>query len=111
MDPAVQRDPTRSSSPGSETSLGRRGSTTRRTTFRRRWPGCVSPKTSFACTPSASPESKASLEPEPTAQEDTLEGANDASFDAPVANVWRGDFVESVHRGRYAVRSTEGEAI
>jgi L-asparaginase II len=51
------------------------------------------------------------LEPEPTAQKDTLEGTNDVSFDVPIANVWRGNFVESIHRGRYAVRSTDGETI
>ncbi len=31
--------------------------------------------------------------------------------DAPVAAIWRGDLVESVHRGRYAVRGTGGEPI
>ena len=51
------------------------------------------------------------MEPEPTAQKDTLEGTNDVSFDVPIANIWRGNFVESIHRGRYAVRSTDGETI
>lgn len=34
-----------------------------------------------------------------------------ATLDAPVAAVWRGDLVESVHRGRYIVRGTDGGAI
>ncbi len=32
-------------------------------------------------------------------------------FDAPVATVWRGDLVESVHRGRHAVRDARGETL
>ncbi len=35
----------------------------------------------------------------------------DAPFDAPVVAVWRGDLVESVHRGRYVVRDARGEAL
>ncbi len=35
----------------------------------------------------------------------------DAPFDAPVAAVWRGDLVESVHRGRYVVRDARGETL
>src|SRR4051794_19229576 len=33
------------------------------------------------------------------------------SLDAPVAALWRGDLVESVHCGRYAVRGVRGEKI
>lgn len=36
---------------------------------------------------------------------------NDAPFDAPVVAVWRGDLVESVHRGRYVVRDAGGETL
>lgn len=32
-------------------------------------------------------------------------------FDAPVAAVWRGALIESIHRGRYAVRDARGEEI
>ncbi|MDQ4063524.1 MAG: asparaginase, partial [Actinomycetota bacterium] len=32
-------------------------------------------------------------------------------FDAPIATVWRGDFAESVHRGRHVVRDTRGETL
>jgi L-asparaginase II len=32
-------------------------------------------------------------------------------LDVPVAAVWRDDLIESVHHGRYVVRSTDGEAI
>jgi L-asparaginase II len=32
-------------------------------------------------------------------------------FDAPVVAVWRGELVESVHRGRYAVRDARGETV
>jgi L-asparaginase II len=35
----------------------------------------------------------------------------DAPFDAPVVAVWRGDLVESVHRGRYVVRDVRGETL
>ncbi len=35
----------------------------------------------------------------------------DAPFDAPVAAVWRGDLVESVHCGRYVVRDARGETL
>jgi L-asparaginase II len=31
--------------------------------------------------------------------------------DAPVAAVWRGEFIESVHRGRYVVRDARGETL
>jgi hypothetical protein len=32
-------------------------------------------------------------------------------FDAPVAGVWRGDLMESVHRGRYVVCDARGETL
>ena len=32
-------------------------------------------------------------------------------FDAPVAGVWRGDHIESVHRGRYVVCDAQGETL
>jgi L-asparaginase II len=35
----------------------------------------------------------------------------DAPFDAPVVAVWRGDLVESIHRGRYVVRDARGETL
>jgi L-asparaginase II len=35
----------------------------------------------------------------------------EAPFDAPVVAVWRGDLVESVHRGRYVVRDARGETL
>jgi L-asparaginase II len=35
----------------------------------------------------------------------------DAPFDAPVVAVWRGDLVESVHRGRYVARDARGETL
>jgi L-asparaginase II len=37
--------------------------------------------------------------------------ASDVPFDAPVVAVWRGDLVESVHRGRYVVRDARGETL
>ncbi len=48
-------------------------------------------------------------------QQDPTTNADSASlevpFDAPVATVWRGDLVESVHRGRHAVRDARGETL
>ncbi len=41
--------------------------------------------------------------------EPTRATLTDAPFDAPVVAVWRGDLVESVHRGRYVVRDARGE--
>ena len=35
----------------------------------------------------------------------------DVPFDAPIAAVWRGHLVESVHRGRYVVRDARGETL
>ena len=35
----------------------------------------------------------------------------DPALDTPVAVVWRGDLIESVHRGRYVVRDTRGELV
>jgi L-asparaginase II len=51
------------------------------------------------------------LGPEPsTSSEEALgEAVNSVSLDAPVAAVWRGDLIESVHRGRYVVRDTQGK--
>lgn len=52
------------------------------------------------------------MRPEPTAEPVEEAATLDAApFDAPVAALWRGDLVESVHCGRYAVRGTRGEKI
>ena len=52
-----------------------------------------------------------SLGPEPsTRPEEALGNAVDGvPFDAPVAAVWRGDLIESVHRGRCVVLDAQGE--
>jgi L-asparaginase II len=50
------------------------------------------------------------LEP-PTSAEPARATPTDAPFDAPVVAVWRGDLVESVHRGRYVARDARGEAL
>ena len=51
------------------------------------------------------------LEP-PIDQRDTAGSATSGvPLDVPVAAVWRDDLIESVHHGRYVVRSTDGEAI
>jgi L-asparaginase II len=56
---------------------------------------------------------KESLRPEfATEPRDASENAADgAPFDAPVAAVWRGGLVESVHRGRYVVQDANGGAL
>ncbi|MCA1728239.1 MAG: asparaginase [Actinobacteria bacterium] len=57
------------------------------------------------------------MKPDPTesaAKAASTEAPSDAlesPFDAPVAAVWRGDIVESVHRGRYVVRNARGETL
>ena len=45
----------------------------------------------------------------PTAGPDTPEEVPEP--DAPIAAVWRGDLIESVHRGRYVVRDARGETL
>ena len=45
----------------------------------------------------------------PTAGSDTPEEGPEP--DAPIAAVWRGDLIESVHRGRYVVRDARGETL
>ena len=49
--------------------------------------------------------------PEPSARPEEVLGdaANGVPDDEPVVAVWRGDLIESVHRGRYAVRDVRGE--
>src|SRR5918994_810717 len=118
MAPVVRMAPTKRSSPGSGRLSGRRASTTRPATSRRRWPACASPKTSSPCTRFASPGSRG-LAPDPTAEPapatpptagpDTPEEVPEP--DAPIAAVWRGDLVESIHRGRYVVRDARGETL
>jgi L-asparaginase II len=50
------------------------------------------------------------LRPDPTTE--TTEAESPVTpFDAPVAAVSRGDLIESIHRGRYAVRDARGEEI
>src|SRR5918997_2591618 len=128
MAPVVRMAPMKRSSSGSGSSSGRRGSTTRRATSRRRWPGCASPKTSSPCTRSASPGSKG-LAPGPTAEPAPTTPPNAGSAapeqlseaevpepeapepDAPVAALWRGNLIESVHRGRYVVCNARGETL
>src|SRR5918997_4842087 len=128
MAPVVRMAPMKRSSSGSGSSSGRRGSTTRRATSRRRWPGCASPKTSSPCTRSASPGSKG-LAPGPTAEPAPTTPPNAGSAapeqlseaevpeseapepDAPVAALWRGDLIESVHRGRYVVCDARGDTL
>jgi L-asparaginase II len=60
------------------------------------------------------------LKPEPSSSDspdvaDTQaaapENPSEVTFDAPVAALWRGSLVESVHRGRYAVRDAQGEVL
>jgi hypothetical protein len=51
-----------------------------------------------------------SLEPRSSAESERAT-PTDAPFDAPVVAVWRGDLVESVHRGRYVVRDARGETL
>ncbi|MDQ3966235.1 MAG: asparaginase, partial [Actinomycetota bacterium] len=50
------------------------------------------------------------MRPDPTV-EPARAALTDPALDAPVAAVWRGDLIESVHRGRYAVRDTRGELV
>src|SRR5919112_2816815 len=110
----ARRGPTRRFSPGSGILSGRRGSTTRRTTSRRQWPGCASPTTSSPCTSFASAESKILSnpvnEPAPAVSHDAP-CHHSTQFDAPVVAVWRGEFVESVHRGRHVVSDARGETV
>src|SRR5919112_5757708 len=110
----ARRGLTRRFSPGSGTLSGRRGSTTRRTTSRRQWPGCASPTTSWPCTSFASAGSKILSnpvnEPAPAVSHDAP-CHHSAQFDAPVVAVWRGEFVESVHRGRYVISDARGETV
>jgi L-asparaginase II len=49
------------------------------------------------------------LKPYPPAEPARASGG--LASDAPITAVWRGDLVESVHRGRYAVSGTAGETI
>jgi len=49
------------------------------------------------------------MQPDPTANADSA--PLEVPFDAPVTTVWRGDLVESVHRGRHAVRDARGETL
>jgi L-asparaginase II len=49
------------------------------------------------------------LQQDPTTNADSA--PLEVPFDAPVATVWRGDLVESVHRGRHAVRDARGETL
>ena len=49
------------------------------------------------------------MQQDPTANADST--PLEVSFDAPIATVWRGDLVESVHRGRHAVRDARGETL
>src|SRR5215203_2510649 len=107
MVPVGKEDPTNSSSPNSGTLSGRRGITTRPTILRRRWPGCVSPRTSLLCALFTSPGSR-TLGLDPTA-EPTRATLSDLAQDAPVAAVWRGNLIESVHYGRYVVCDVQGE--
>ena len=46
-----------------------------------------------------------------TAPEAERTAPSDTPFDAPVVAVWRGDLVESVHRGRYVVADARGGVI
>src|SRR5215203_975410 len=113
MAPAVKGAPTRSSSPNSGALWGRRGSTTRGMISRRRWPGCALPTTSSPCTSSALPWSRI-LGPDPSVEPaQALPGAipDPPPFDTPVTAVWRGDLMESIHRGRYVVCDARGETL
>ncbi|MDQ3638274.1 MAG: asparaginase, partial [Actinomycetota bacterium] len=49
------------------------------------------------------------MQPDPAVSADPA--PPEVAFDAPVATVWRGDLVESVHRGRHAVRDARGETL
>src|SRR4028118_675536 len=51
-----------------------------------------------------------SLEPRSSA-ESVRAMPTDAPFDLPVVAVWRGNLVESVHRGRYVVRDARAETL
>lgn len=50
------------------------------------------------------------MKPDP-AVEPTEAESPDAPFDVPIVAVRRGDLIESIHRGRYAVRDARGEEI
>jgi L-asparaginase II len=49
------------------------------------------------------------LEPDPTAEPTHAALPNTLASDFPVAAVWRGDLIESVHHGRYVVCDAQGE--
>jgi L-asparaginase II len=44
-------------------------------------------------------------------QDASEKAADGAPFDAPVATIWRGDLVESVHRGRYVLQGANSETL
>lgn len=48
---------------------------------------------------------------EPVTELKYAAASNTTAFDVPVAAVWRGDLVECVHRGRYAVLDAKGETV
>ena len=52
------------------------------------------------------------MEPEQTASTAEAEAvSSDTPFDAEITTVWRGDLVESVHRGRYVIRDARGKTL
>ena len=51
------------------------------------------------------------MKSDPAAERARATPSDPPPFDAPIAAVWRGDLIESIHRGRYVVRDARGETL